>query len=82
VKIKCRPDDFRVEELTAVQPGTGPFAFYRLSKQSLGTPEAVEAILRRWNIARARLATGGLKDRHASTIQYLTTQAESAANAF
>jgi len=73
LKIKCRPEDFRVEEQPIVEPGeNGPFVFYRLTKRGLGTPEALEAIRRRWNLAADRLHYGGLKDRHALTIQYLT----------
>jgi tRNA pseudouridine13 synthase len=43
-----------------------------LTKRSLGTPEAVEAVAQRWKIARRAIAYGGLKDRHALTRQWLT----------
>ena len=73
MKLKCLPEDFRVEELSLARPdGPGRYTFYRLSKQGLGTLEAVEAICRRWNLAGRRVSYAGLKDRHASTIQYLT----------
>ncbi|MHB1562416.1 MAG: tRNA pseudouridine(13) synthase TruD [Isosphaeraceae bacterium] len=73
MKLKCQPEDFRVEELTDARPsGTGRYAFYRLTKRDLGTLEAVEAICRRWNLAGRRVSYAGLKDRHADTIQYLT----------
>lgn len=73
MKLKCRPDDFRVEELPTVAPGRdGRFVFYRLTKRGVGTLEAIDAIRRRWDLAAARVRHGGLKDRHAETIQYLT----------
>ncbi len=72
MKLKCRPDDFRVEERTERVPDGGPYALYRLTKQTLGTPEAIEAVLRRWKIDRRQIAYGGLKDRHAVTIQHVT----------
>ena len=73
MKLKRLPEDFRVEELPAVQPGaSGRFVFYRLDKTGLGTFEAIEAIRRRWNLAADSIRHGGLKDRHAQTIQYLT----------
>jgi tRNA pseudouridine13 synthase len=73
MKVKQQPDDFRVEELTNVTPGDrGPFAFYKLHKRGWTTPDALAAIRRRWQIAPQRLNYGGLKDRHADTIQYLT----------
>src|SRR5262249_22525778 len=36
------------------------------------TPDAAQAIRRRWKIDLRRLSYGGLKDRHALTVQYLT----------
>jgi tRNA pseudouridine13 synthase len=73
MKLKCRPEDFCVEELPLVAAeGTGRYTFYRLAKRSLGTIEAVDGICRRWNLAARSLSYGGLKDRHAVTTQYLT----------
>ena len=73
MKLKCQPEDFRVEELTLARPAaSGRYTFYRLTKRDLGTIEAVEAICRRWNLAGRQVSYGGLKDRHAVTIQYLT----------
>ena len=73
MKLKCQPEDFRVEELPLVSPdGPGRYTFYRLAKRDVGTIEAVEAICRRWNLAARRVSYAGLKDRHAATTQYLT----------
>jgi tRNA pseudouridine13 synthase len=73
MKLKCRPEDFRVEELPLVSPEKrGRYMFYRLSKRSLGTIEAIESICRRWKVAGRRVSYAGLKDRHAATTQYLT----------
>ena len=73
MKLKQRPEDFRVEELTdAVAGETGEFAFYRLDKTGWTTPDALAAIRRRWQIDFRRLSYGGLKDRHAVTSQFLT----------
>jgi tRNA pseudouridine13 synthase len=75
MKLKCLPEDFRVVELTRREPHErGSFALYRLTKTSLGTPEAIDAILRRWNLARRQVSYGGLKDRHAVTEQYVSIQ--------
>jgi tRNA pseudouridine13 synthase len=73
MKLKCLPEDFRVTELAGrATNGRGPFALYRLTKKSLGTPEAIDAIAHRWNLARQQISYGGLKDRHAITEQFLT----------
>jgi tRNA pseudouridine13 synthase len=73
MKLRCQPEDFRVEELPVVGPAAaGRYAFYRLTKRGIGTIEAVEAIGRRWNLAGRRISYAGLKDRHAVTVQFLT----------
>jgi tRNA pseudouridine13 synthase len=61
-----------VEERTAFAPDGGPFALYRLTKRGLGTPEAIEAVVKRWGVDRRNVSFGGLKDRHAVTIQHVT----------
>jgi tRNA pseudouridine13 synthase len=72
MKLKQQPEDFRVEELTDVRVGQGNFAFYRLEKKGWTTPDALQAVRRRWKITHQRLSYGGLKDRHAHTIQFFT----------
>jgi tRNA pseudouridine13 synthase len=73
MKLKQQPEDFQVEELTDVVPGkTGLHSLYRLEKRGWTTPDAVSVICRRWPIDRRRISFGGLKDRHAVTVQYLS----------
>lgn len=73
MKLKQQPDDFRVEERTdLVATGAGPFALYRLEKRGWTTPDALQVVRRRWKLAPARVSYGGLKDRHAHTIQYFS----------
>jgi tRNA pseudouridine13 synthase len=73
MKVKQRPEDFQVEELARILPGdAGQFALYRLDKTGWTTPDALAAIRRRWNIDFRRMSYGGLKDRHATTSQFLT----------
>lgn len=73
VKLKCQPEDFQVDEQTSrVVRERGPFALYRLTKRSLGTPEAIDVVMRRWNLSRGQVSYGGLKDRHAVTTQWVT----------
>jgi tRNA pseudouridine13 synthase len=73
MKLKQLPEDFQVEERTDVRPGEeGPFAYYRMEKRGWSTPDALAAVRRRWKIDLRRLSYGGLKDRHACSVQYLT----------
>src|SRR5262249_49967612 len=43
-----------------------------LEKKGWTTPDALAAVRRRWKLDARRLSYGGLKDRHAETVQYLT----------
>ncbi len=73
MKLRQRPEDFQVEELTDVAPAAaGAFALYRLEKRGWSTPDALAAVRRRWRLEPRRLSYGGLKDRHALTVQYLS----------
>src|SRR5436190_19810069 len=73
MKLKQAPEDFHVEELTDVIPGEhGSFAFYRMEKRNWTTPDALAVVRKRWRIEPRRLSFGGLKDRHAATVQYLS----------
>ena len=74
MKLKRLSEDFQVEEQISLVADGGPFALYRLTKQSLGTPEAMDAIARRWKLPPQRIAFAGLKDKHALTRQYFTVQ--------
>jgi tRNA pseudouridine13 synthase len=73
MKLKCRPEDFRVEELPLTKASErGRYTFYCLTKRDIGTIEAIDAICRRWNLAGGCVSYAGLKDRHAWTTQFLT----------
>lgn len=77
MKLKQAPDDFVVEELTTFDPAaapavTGKFALYRLEKRDWTTPDAIHLIRKRWHLHPQTVSFGGLKDRHAKTVQYFT----------
>jgi tRNA pseudouridine13 synthase len=73
MNAKQSPEDFRVEERCGVTPSSdGDYAMYRLEKRGWTTPDALAAVRRRWRIDPWRLSYGGLKDRHATTVQYIT----------
>jgi len=72
MKLKRTSDDFQVQERIALSADGGNFALYLLTKQSLGTPEAIGAIARRWKLRREQIAFAGLKDKHALTRQFIT----------
>lgn len=73
MKLRQRPEDFQVEELTNACAGaSGEFAFYRLDKTGWTTPDALLRVRQHWRLHYRDISYGGLKDRHAVTSQYLT----------
>lgn len=74
MKLKCQPEDFRVQERCRLPLSGGEFAVYELSKQSLGTLEAIDALVERWRLPRPAVQFAGLKDKHAQTRQTITIQ--------
>ena len=73
MKLKQRPQDFRVEEKSTLSGGSdGEFALYRLEKSGLGTLEAIALVVRAWRLSRRDVAFGGLKDRYGVTGQIIS----------
>jgi tRNA pseudouridine13 synthase len=73
VKVKQRPRDFVVEERARLGVSDrGAHAVYLLRKTDIGTLEALRAVRRRWRVPSRALGFGGLKDRHATTVQWVT----------
>jgi tRNA pseudouridine13 synthase len=74
MKLKRLVEDFQVEEQISLPTTGGAFAVYRLTKQSIGTLEAVGAIREEWRLDKPNINFAGLKDKHALTIQYVTVR--------
>ncbi|MCZ6786008.1 MAG: tRNA pseudouridine(13) synthase TruD [Planctomycetota bacterium] len=73
MKVKQRPQDFRVEEKSSLSGGSeGEFALYRLEKSGLGTVEAIALVVRSWQLVRRDVAFSGLKDRYGVTGQIIS----------
>ncbi|HOX06131.1 MAG TPA: tRNA pseudouridine(13) synthase TruD [Planctomycetota bacterium] len=73
MKIKCRPEDFFVEELAELHPGPrGALGLYVLEKRGLSTLEAIAELARRLNRPPSAISAGGLKDKYALTRQHVT----------
>jgi tRNA pseudouridine13 synthase len=67
------PETFVVEEIAAYAPvGTGSHTFLWIEKRGLGTPEAVRRLARALDVAERDVGYAGLKDRHATTRQWVS----------
>jgi tRNA pseudouridine13 synthase len=73
VKIKVRPEDFRVEELLRLRfAGRGRYSICRLEKRNWGTLEVLKHIERKYRLGR--LSRAGLKDRYSCSVQYVSVE--------
>jgi tRNA pseudouridine13 synthase len=81
LKIKQKPEDFVVSEMDRFDLSTtGAFSLYRLEKWDSGTLEAIGSLAGNWNLSRAQISFGGLKDRHARTDQVISIRGGPARN--
>lgn len=85
-RFVSRPDTFIVEEIPAYLPaGEGEHAYLWIEKQNLTTLEAVNRLARVLGVDGRDVGYAGMKDRHATTRQWLsvlgvdTARAQSAA---
>lgn len=73
MKLKVRPEDFRVhEEVVFPRVPDGAYYVHVLRKQKLDTQQALTAVARLAGVARADVAFAGLKDRQGVTEQWIT----------
>lgn len=71
MKLKCRPEDFRVvERLNLRLRQTGPFSIYRLDKRNWNTLDVIRHLQEHHHLRR--IARAGLKDRYSLSTQYLS----------
>jgi tRNA pseudouridine13 synthase len=71
MKLKCRPEDFRVVERLDLQlKRTGPFSIYRLEKRNWNTLDVIRHLQKRHHLRR--IGRAGLKDRYSLSTQYLS----------
>jgi tRNA pseudouridine13 synthase len=67
------PETFLVEELPAYLPsGEGPHTFLWIEKQGLTTVEAVKRLARALGVSDRDVGYAGMKDRHATTRQWVS----------
>ena len=84
--IRCRPEDFRVEELPQYAPdgSVGAHFMLTMTKTGMNTEDALRIVSRALDVPRPEVGLAGLKDRHAVTTQWITVpaSAESALSGF
>jgi tRNA pseudouridine13 synthase len=75
VKLKQAREDFVVEEVLRLEGvEEGPFTLYRLTKEGIGTIEALRYFAQAWRLPRDAVGFAGLKDRHGQTVQTVSVR--------
>ena len=74
-RIRQRPEDFVVEELSSAAPeGEGEHVWILLRKTGCNTDHAARCLARAAGVPRSAVGYAGLKDRHAVTTQWFSVQ--------
>lgn len=73
MKIKSRPENFKVEEVLSypIKP-EGKYRVYRLWKRGLETLPVLKRVARESSIPLKLISYGGLKDKNAETVQFVS----------
>lgn len=72
-KIKVRPEDFVVKEVTALPLNKkGEYGIYLLKKKGWNTVDLLKKISKNLHIPFSHISYGGKKDRHALTEQFIS----------
>jgi len=75
VKVKQKPEDFIVEEISEFElSDSGSVYLYKLTKKSLSTMELLKIIQKRFSVKSNNLHICGLKDKHSLSTQLLSSQ--------
>ena len=74
MKIKSSPEKFKVVELLKEKPQKeGPYNLYKLTKRGLETLPLIKKLSKESGVPLRVVSYGGLKDKNAYTVQFLTT---------
>jgi len=74
-RLRTCPEDFRVEEQLAFEPGEGgEHAWLLVRKRGMNTDDVAWALARHAGVRRGAVSFSGMKDRHAETVQWFSVQ--------
>lgn len=73
MKLRVKPEDFVVEEITNVElSSNGDYSIYILKKKSIETIEIFSKLASKFNLDKSEIGFAGIKDKHAITTQYIS----------
>lgn len=74
MRIKARPDDFKVDERIRLPEGKGAYAYYRVQKTNRTTLAVRDALASQLKVTPSALVFPALKDKSAVTVQYASVR--------
>ncbi|MGY4707669.1 tRNA pseudouridine(13) synthase TruD [Candidatus Bipolaricaulota sp. J31] len=74
MRLKARPEDFRVEELIELPRGPGSYVYFRVEKRGIPTMAAQVLLARALGVPPKEVFFPALKDAHAVAIQYASVR--------
>jgi len=74
-KFEQNQDDFKVDEIGIEFKGSGNFSIYHIQKIEMTTWDMIAAFAEYLNINAEKIGYAGLKDKHATTSQYISIEA-------
>ncbi len=75
-KFEQSKDDFIVDEIPIVFKGNGNFAILHVKKVELTTWDMIAVFAQFLNLSAEKIGYAGLKDKHATTTQYISVEAK------
>jgi tRNA pseudouridine13 synthase len=75
-KFEQNKEDFIVDEIPLRFKGNGNFAIYHIKKVEMTTWDMIAAFAEFLNIPAEKIGYAGLKDKHATTTQYISVEAK------
>jgi len=73
-KFEQNQDDFIVDEIGLEYKGSGNFSIYHIEKVEITTWDMIAAFAQFLNINAEKIGYAGLKDKHATTTQYISIE--------
>lgn len=74
MKLKARPEDFRVEEIIELPCGPGPYTYLRVEKRGIPTMAAQILLAKNLGVPPKEIFFPALKDAHAVAVQYASVK--------
>lgn len=76
MKVKSRPEEFKVTEVLSKKPSKkrSKFRYYSLQKRGIETSQALDRVARASRVPKEKILYAGIKDKNAQTVQFIAVK--------